>query len=438
MVEEDSSDRSRHGSKGSSTSSSSESDTTDVSYPPPPDGGWGWVVVFASFVMHLIADGCAFSFGVLYVELKDYFDESKGSTAFVGSLFVAMPLLAGPIGGAVTNKYGCRFATILGGFISGTGCVLSYFAPNLQVLCLTFGVIAGFGLSMVYVAGVVVVAYYFEKRRAFATGLAVAGSGIGTFLFAPLIEKLIETFAWRGTLLIIGGIMYNLMICGALLRPLMTAKEKKRRKYLRSLEKFSQHNSYHENETMSNGNLPGESALWVNPNHLILPHQVEEPTSHSLVQFPTYMDAESTEVPPDLLAEFYLGGVRRHFQGGLSPPKDVNRSLSEMALNTCKNPSKNAVNFSQGGPEVVLTKDEGNKPDNRRYVVWRKQQQNRQKNRMMNQIPLHRNDLFYRGSLMRSGLVQGGSFKDILETFIILIFIILFKITSCLEIIIEP
>ena len=46
----------------------------------------------------------------------------------------------------------------------------------------------GIGLGMIYLPAIVSVTYYFEKKRAFATGLAVCGSGIGTFIFAPLLR----------------------------------------------------------------------------------------------------------------------------------------------------------------------------------------------------------------------------------------------------------
>ena len=151
--------------------SSSDECDEDSSMPKAPNGGWGWAIVVASFIVHLIADGCSYTYGVIYSELLDYFGDSKAKTAWVGSLFISIPMLAGPIASAATNRYGCRATTMVGGCLAGLGFILSFFAPSIEVLCVTFGIISGFGLALVYVPAVVVVAYYFEDRRAFATGI---------------------------------------------------------------------------------------------------------------------------------------------------------------------------------------------------------------------------------------------------------------------------
>lgn len=61
---------------------------------------------------------------------------------------------------------------------------------------------------------------YFNKRKALAYGIAMSGSGIGTFILAPAVQLLIEQFSWRGALLILGGFVLNLCVCGALMRPI--------------------------------------------------------------------------------------------------------------------------------------------------------------------------------------------------------------------------
>ena len=65
---------------------------------------------------------------------------------------------------------------------------------------------------------------YFSRRKALAYGIAMSGSGIGTFILAPVVQLLIEQFSWRGALLILGGFVLNLCVCGALMRPI-TLKE---------------------------------------------------------------------------------------------------------------------------------------------------------------------------------------------------------------------
>lgn len=61
---------------------------------------------------------------------------------------------------------------------------------------------------------------YFSERKALAYGIAMSGSGIGTFILAPAVQLLIEFFSWRGALLILGGLVSHLCVCGALMRPL--------------------------------------------------------------------------------------------------------------------------------------------------------------------------------------------------------------------------
>lgn len=63
--------------------------------PPPPDGGYGWVIVIASFLCNMIVDGIAYTFGVFLGEFVRYFGEGKGKTAWVGSLLSGMYLSCG-------------------------------------------------------------------------------------------------------------------------------------------------------------------------------------------------------------------------------------------------------------------------------------------------------------------------------------------------------
>ena len=76
---------------------SSGTNTGDVKF-VAPDGGWGWVVVFSSFVIHMIMDGITYSLGT-YVTL--FVEEFKVSHAEVGMLHSILP--------AVTLSCGTKF-----------------------------------------------------------------------------------------------------------------------------------------------------------------------------------------------------------------------------------------------------------------------------------------------------------------------------------------
>ncbi|UXI20200.1 WASH complex subunit FAM21C [Sarcoptes scabiei] len=191
------------------TSSTSKS----RNYPPCPDGGWGWMVVFGSFMIHVIADGVMYSFGLFYYELAKHFGATKTATSMIVSIMNGTTYCIGPIASALTIRFGCRTVTIAGSIFASAGFFLSTFTSNIYLLYNTIGICAGFGFGLI-------VTSYFEKKRAFATGIAVCGSGIGTAIMSPLIEYLIQLYGWKGAMLVISALLLNCAIFGALFKPL--------------------------------------------------------------------------------------------------------------------------------------------------------------------------------------------------------------------------
>ena len=110
---------------------------------------------------------------------------------------------------AITNKFGCRTTCIMGSVIGCLAFALSTLSNSVTMLMITYGILGGIGFGLVYLPAIVSVGYYFEKKRAFATGIAVCGSGFGTFVFAPLAQLLLDNFDWKGANLILAGLILN-------------------------------------------------------------------------------------------------------------------------------------------------------------------------------------------------------------------------------------
>lgn len=82
----------------------------------------------------------------------------------------------------------------------------------------------GLGWALVFTPTIASVMQYFNTRRALAMGLGFTGVGLSSFAFSPLFQYLVQEFAWRGALLILGALSLNLVAAGALIRPLRPPK----------------------------------------------------------------------------------------------------------------------------------------------------------------------------------------------------------------------
>ncbi|XP_058841720.1 monocarboxylate transporter 2-like isoform X2 [Acipenser ruthenus] len=109
---------------------------------------------------------------------------------------------------------------IMGGFLCSIGMISASFCNSVAQLYFCVGVIGGFGLAFNLQPSLTMIGKYFFKKRPIANGLAMAGSPVFLSTLAPLNQYLFNRFGWRGSFLILGGILLNCCVAGSLMRPL--------------------------------------------------------------------------------------------------------------------------------------------------------------------------------------------------------------------------
>ena len=84
--------------------------------------------------------------------------------------------------------------------------------------------LTGLGFGFIYLPAVVAVATYFDKKRAFASGIASCGAGFGACIFAPIINLLNDNFGSSWTLVMIGAVVLFCIPLGLLFKPIKDTK----------------------------------------------------------------------------------------------------------------------------------------------------------------------------------------------------------------------
>ena len=67
----------------------------DLLAPSPPDGGWGWVVVLAGFMVHFLLDGINYTFGIMLPPIVEDFNSEPETVVWAGSLLIGVNMLSG-------------------------------------------------------------------------------------------------------------------------------------------------------------------------------------------------------------------------------------------------------------------------------------------------------------------------------------------------------
>jgi hypothetical protein len=107
-------------------------------------------------------------------------DQSPSNISWIGSIQAFMLLIVGGfMTGPIFDAGYMRAMVLTGSFASVFGMMMTSICNEYWQVVLAQGFVVGFGSGCMLLPSVAVMPQYFTKRRAFATGIAAAGSSIG-------------------------------------------------------------------------------------------------------------------------------------------------------------------------------------------------------------------------------------------------------------------
>lgn len=162
-----------------------------------------WIFIILGMIINLCL-GAVYAYSVFKKPLEELFKATatQGNMPFM--VFIAVFALFMMFAGKFIDKLGPRIVMLIGGIIVGLGWMLAKFADNMTLVTLTYGLIGGAGVGLVYGGPVSVATRWFPDKKGLAVGLALAGFGGSPFITAPLANKLIASSGPLQTFFVMG------------------------------------------------------------------------------------------------------------------------------------------------------------------------------------------------------------------------------------------
>ena len=171
------------------------------------------MVVAAAFTLMFTGFGVVYTFAAFFKAFQTEFAAPRAHVSMVFSLCAFLYFLLGAPAGMLADRFGPRRVALVGAAALALGLAGASYAPSLLVLYITYSVGIGVGVGLTYVPSVGAVQPWFLRRRAFATGIAVAGIGAGNLIVPPLAAWWIDLYGWRGAYL--GLAAFALVLSGS-------------------------------------------------------------------------------------------------------------------------------------------------------------------------------------------------------------------------------
>jgi MFS family permease len=180
---------------------------------------YAWVVVWATFVCLALIFGVSYSFAAFFESFAVEFSAQRADVSWIFGLSGFVYFVLGAGGGMLADRLGPRIVCSAGMALIALGLLATSWATSLLAVYVSYGLLVGLGIALVYTPSIASVQPWFTTRRGLAGGIASSGVGAGTLLVPVLVAMAIGTMPWREAMQVLAlGVLVLGLLAAALLR----------------------------------------------------------------------------------------------------------------------------------------------------------------------------------------------------------------------------
>jgi MFS family permease len=180
---------------------------------------YAWVVVWATFVCLALIFGVSYSFAAFFESFAVEFSAQRADVSWIFGLSGFVYFVMGAGGGMLADRFGPRIVCSAGMSLIALGLLATSWATSLLAVYVSYGLLVGLGIALVYTPSIASVQPWFTTRRGLAGGIASSGVGAGTLLVPVLVAMAIGPMPWREAMQVLAlGVLVLGLLAAALLR----------------------------------------------------------------------------------------------------------------------------------------------------------------------------------------------------------------------------
>ena len=191
------------------TAQAHESPASSTSDSTVPDGGYGWVVTVAAAVIYAHSWGFNSAYAVFLAHyLKDgtFANATRLQYAFVGSLSLTAAMTVSPVATFAVQRFGIKAPMLAGVILEAASLFCASAANEFWQLALSQGILFGVGMGLLFIPPAALVPQWFTTKRSLASGVSLAGAGLGGFAYSLATGSMIRDIGLRNTLRVLGAL----------------------------------------------------------------------------------------------------------------------------------------------------------------------------------------------------------------------------------------